>query len=139
MLSLTYLSSATDLMGEQELAEILATTRPRNEERGLTGMLLYADGNIIQVLEGPDRAVDETFAAISRDPRHRGILMMLREPIDERAFPDWSMGFRAVGREDVRRLPGYSEFLADPRLSAGLGDRAAPSYQLLEIFRDNLR
>lgn len=138
MLSLTYLSSATDLMDEQELMDLLATSRPRNEERGLTGMLLYCDGNVIQVLEGPDDVVDETFATISKDPRHRGILVMLRDEITERAFPDWSMGFRTVGRDDVRRLPGYSEFLADP-MSEGLGDRAARSYQLLQIFRDNLR
>lgn len=138
MLSLTYLSSATDLMDEQQLTELLAETRPRNEERGLTGMLLYSDGNIIQVLEGPDEAVETTFASISADPRHRGLLVMLRDQIAERAFPDWSMGFRAVSREEVRRLPGFSEFLADPA-STGLGEHAAPSYQLLEIFRDSLR
>jgi hypothetical protein len=139
MLSLTYLSSATHLLDERELAELLAQTRPRNEEQGLSGMLLYSDGNFIQVLEGPDDAVDETFARISADPRHHGILVMLREEITERAFPDWSMGFRALRREEVRELPGYSAFLADPSLSEGLTARPAASYQLLEIFRDNLR
>lgn len=139
MLSLTYLSSASTLLDETTLAAILSDVRPRNEARGLTGMLLYSDGNIIQVLEGPPDAVEETFAAIQDDPRHRGILVMLREEVTERAFPDWSMGFRSVRADEVRRLPGYTDFLRGSDLAEGLGDRAAPAYQLLEIFRDNLR
>jgi hypothetical protein len=139
MLSLTYLSSATDLLDEQQLVDLLVTIRPRNLELGLSGMLLYSDGNIIQVLEGPDDVVDATFASIQDDPRHRGVLVMLREQITERAFPDWSMGFRSLARDDVRRLPGYTEFLRAPRLSDGLGEHPAASYQLLEIFRDSLR
>jgi hypothetical protein len=71
---------------------MLATIRPKNETLCLTGMLLYSGGNIIQTLDGPDEAVDTTFASIVRDPRHRGVFTLLRERIDERAFPDWTMG-----------------------------------------------
>lgn len=138
MLSLTYLSSATELLDETRLAALLATIRPANEARGLTGMLLYSDGNIIQVLEGPDEAVEETFRAISADSRHHGIIEMLRDPITERAFPDWSMGFRHVGLDQVRELPGYTDFLADRSLSGGLGSEAEPAYRMLEIFRETL-
>lgn len=139
MLSLTYLSSASELLDEPALVQILAESRPRNHERGLTGMLLYSDGNIIQVLEGPDDAVEETFRTISADPRHHGILIALRDPITTRAFPDWSMGFRSVRREELRQLPGFSEFLAPDGRGSDLGDQAAPAYQLLEIFRDSMR
>lgn len=138
MLSLTYLSSATDLLDERQLADLLGEVRALNERRGLTGMLLYSDGNFIQVLEGPDDAVDEAFRAISADPRHHGLLVTLRDPIEERVFPDWSMGFRHVRDDEVRRLPGFSEFLSDPA-AAPPGQRAALSYQFLEIFRDSLR
>lgn len=139
MLSLTYLSSASELLDESALTALLSDIRPRNEARGLTGMLLYSDGNIIQVLEGPEDAVEATFAAIQGDERHGGIFVMLRDDIEERAFPDWSMGFRGVRAEEVRRLPGFTDFLRDSALAADLGDRAAPAYRLLEIFRDSLR
>lgn len=139
MLSLTYLSSATTLFDEQQLTDLLADSRPRNEERGLTGLLLYADGNFAQVLEGPDEAVERTFASISADRRHHGLIVALRDQVEQRAFPDWSMGFRAMAADDVRRLPGYSEFLTTWGRDRVFGDRAAASYQLLEIVRDGMR
>jgi hypothetical protein len=139
VLSLTYLSSATDLFDDERLAALMSDTRPRNEARGLTGMLLYSDGNFIQVLEGPDEAVEQTFRSISADPRHRGIIVALRDQVEARAFPDWSMAFRSVDPDDVRRLPGYSEFLTSWGRDRIFGDRAAAAYQMLEIFRDSLR
>lgn len=137
MLSLTYLSTATQELDAETLRQLLLDFRARNEELGLTGMLLYSGGNIIQTLEGPDETVESTFGAIARDLRHRNVMVTLREPIEERAFPDWSMGFREVDDQDVRDLPGFHEFLQDPRLSAGYGDRAEPAYTMLRVFREN--
>ena len=58
MLSLTYLSSAVDLWTGAELDELLRQAREHNEEAQITGLLLYAGGNFIQTLEGPDGAVE---------------------------------------------------------------------------------
>lgn len=138
MLSLTYVSSATQVLEQDDLVALLETFRPRNEERGLTGLLLYSGGNIIQTLEGPDDVVDATFAAIERDTRHTGVLRMLREPITERAFPDWSMGFRAIGGADLQGVAGYSDFLRRP-FGRDLGDSTPAAYRLLEVFRDSMR
>lgn len=138
MLSLTYVSSAAQVLEQDDLVELLAAIRPRNEERGLTGMLLYCGGNIIQTLEGPDDVVDATFAAIERDSRHTGVILMLREQISERAFGDWSMGFRAIGNADLQGVAGYSDFLRRP-FGRDLGDSTPAAYRLLEVFRDTMR
>lgn len=138
MLSLTYVSSAAELLDAAELETLLAAWRPRNQERGLTGMLLYSDGNVIQVLEGPAESVEATFATIEADPRHHGVIVLLREQVAERAFPDWSMGFRRIGRDDLAELPGHSDFLSQP-LGAGLGPDATSAHRLLEVFRDTTR
>lgn len=138
MLSLTYVSSATDLLEPAALAGLLARVRPRNEERGLTGLLLYSGGNIIQVLEGPEEEVEATYAEIERDPRHRGLLVLMREPVEERAFPDWSMGFRDLGDLDPATLEGYNDFLQQPA-AAGLAERGPAAYQLLKVFGESMR
>lgn len=138
MLSLTYVSSATDLLEPEQLADLLVQVRPRNEERDLTGLLLYSRGNIIQVLEGPADAVESTFAEIERDPRHRGLLVLLREPIEERAFPDWSMGFRDLGDLDPAAIEGYNDFLRAPA-AEGLAEQGPAAYQLLRTFGDSMR
>jgi hypothetical protein len=138
MLSLTYVSSATTLLDEPQLVDLLTAIRPRNEELGLSGMLLYRDGNIIQTLEGPAEAVQGTFAKITADSRHHGVMELLREEITERRFPDWSMGFRNVGDLDLQQLPGYSTFLSEPAAQA-FGGSTEPAYRMLRIFRDTMR
>jgi hypothetical protein len=138
MLSITYVSTADRLLSKSDLLGMLTSIRPRNEDLGLTGMLLYRGGNIIQTLEGPGEAVDTTYAKIEQDPRHKGVLLLLRDPVAERLFPDWSMGFHEVSTGDVAGVDGYTEFLRRPT-TASLGDRAAPAYRLLELFRENMR
>jgi hypothetical protein len=80
-------------MSDDELLEILRVSRRNNIERGITGLLLYRGGNFIQALEGPEDAIDELIDRIYEDPRHRGVQVLLREPKQQRYFPEWSMGF----------------------------------------------
>ena len=87
-----YVSSAHKLMGDEELLEFLRVARHKNEARNITGMLLYRDGNFLQVLEGPASAVDELIAKIKRDTRHHGVILMSRRGIEERQFSEWQDG-----------------------------------------------
>lgn len=137
MLSLTYLSSATHLMSPAQLVEMLEAIRPRNVERGLTGLLLYSGGNIIQTLEGPDETVLATYDAIRVDRRHSGILEVLRDPIDERAFPDWSMGFTDLSGVDVAELDGFNDYLQLPTDRPGVGERQVET--MLRVFKQHNR
>ncbi|GAB6983548.1 BLUF domain-containing protein [Nocardioides pyridinolyticus] len=138
MLSLTYVSSASQVLDVPDLVDLLDAIRPRNQERGLTGMLLHSGGNIIQTLEGPEEVVETTFAGIERDTRHHGVLVLLRDQIEERAFPDWSMDFREVGTADLQGVAGYSDFMRRP-FGSGLGDSTPTAYRMLELFRENMR
>jgi hypothetical protein len=74
-------------------------------------VLLYADGNFIQTFEGPDDVVESTFARIALDQWHRGLLVALREQIDERGYADWSMGFRSLSAEETESLPGFNDYM----------------------------
>lgn len=103
-----YISSATYPFTDDDLKALLAVARRKNEPLGLTGLLLYANGTFMQLLEGPASAVDACMAKIGRDPRHTGINMLVRTEVEEREFAEWSMGFHRVGPEDCERLPGYA-------------------------------
>ncbi|GAA5143996.1 hypothetical protein GCM10023340_10730 [Nocardioides marinquilinus] len=100
--SLTYVSSATALLTGGELLAMLEAVRPRNAELELSGMLLYSGGNIMQVIEGPAPAVERTFAQIARDGRHHDVTVLVDETVGERAFPEWSMGFRDLASREHR-------------------------------------
>ncbi|GAA2743285.1 hypothetical protein GCM10009868_16430 [Terrabacter aerolatus] len=135
MLSLTYFSTATTPLDADDLRELLERTRSRNASVGLTGLLLYADGSFVQTLEGPDDVVEETFARISRDTRHRSVSVALHEQVDERHFPDWSMGFRELSDEQTRSVPGFNDYLDGrnaPRTPGG--NRAEAFHRAFRTF-----
>jgi hypothetical protein len=54
---LVYQSFATALMSEKELEVVLTQSRSWNTDHNLTGMLLYSNGDIMQVLEGTQEEV----------------------------------------------------------------------------------
>ncbi len=109
---LVYTSTATLPFPEPELRQLLARWRATNVRLGLTGVLLYSEGNIMQVLEGEQEQVQALFSRIAADVRHRGVTRLADGPVPERAFADWSMRFRAVESSDfqqhVERLSGAS-------------------------------
>ena len=57
LVSLIYVSSGVRVLTDAEIFEILTQSRRNNERCGITGLLLYRDGNLMQVLEGPGAAV----------------------------------------------------------------------------------
>jgi len=59
LVSLVYVSSSVRELDDSEILNILRTSQRNNERRNITGMLLYKDGNFLQVLEGTDRSVTE--------------------------------------------------------------------------------
>ena len=98
--TIVYASSATSLPSVEQLNALLAASRESNRRASLTGMLLYNDGNFMQCLEGPEEAVKATYARIASDPGHKGVITLLDEPIAQRSFADWQMGFlRPTGEE----------------------------------------
>lgn len=114
MFYLVYASSAARPFSEPDLSDLLATSRENNRRADITGMLLYKDGNFMQVLEGEEGAVRELYGKIGTDPRHKGEIILLQGVADGRQFPDWSMGFRDLDSPEARATPGYSEFLNVP-------------------------
>ena len=104
---LVYISSAAVRLTKPELENLVWKASVRNRELDITGLLLHHEGCIIQVIEGPTQAVDTLMAKIERDPRHRGILVLLREPMTEREFDDRGMDCvdsSELNTEDRERL-----------------------------------
>ena len=139
MISLTYLSTATIPYSPDDLSELLRLSRERNHAAGLTGMLLYAGGHFIQTLEGPAEDVDETFTRIRRNTRHRNLYVALREEVEARVFPDWSMGFESISVDDAGELPGFNDYLDGSPVSKENGKKLGRAGIFHRVFRDNMR
>lgn len=139
LIHLIYLSTAREAFESAELDRILDTAARRNAPENVTGMLLYAQGSFLQVLEGEALAVDETFARVQRDPRHSGVYVIERAPVAERSFPTWTMGFRRLGAEDAARHPAYAPFFEKGFDVASLGAKPGLALELLLSFCATLR
>ncbi len=84
-------------MEEGELNALLEAARRNNERDGITGKLVYSEGNFLEVLEGDSEVVYEAFRRILMDTRHGGILVLSEREIEEREFGEWSMGWDKGG------------------------------------------
>lgn len=104
---LVYHSYATVPFGDLQLTKLLTQSRAFNAAHGLTGVLLYSRGNIVQLLEGSEANVRAVFARIAQDPRHTSIIKLADGPATHRLFTQWSMGFRTINSTDFRHLTGY--------------------------------
>lgn len=115
---LGYVSTQARAMSSEELVELLHYARNNNEAHGVTGILLHRDRSFFQVLEGREADVRAIYERVAADPRHERLETLFEEPLAEREFADWRMGFLELDGVDVTQLEGVSDFLSgepDPR------------------------
>lgn len=86
MYELFYTSVAQRELNDRDLSELLSQSRKNNLEFGITGMLLYANREFVQLLEGEEHSVKSVFDIIRQDPRHTAVEVLHEGPIDARAF-----------------------------------------------------
>ncbi len=108
---LAYVSDAVQHMEQEELDQLLEQARNHNHEHAISGMLLYAEGAFIQVLEGEREPVRALYHHICADSRHTHAQVLHEGPINKRSFPDWKMGFRRLDAKAIQRRPGFTNLL----------------------------
>ena len=130
MHAIAYVSAASWNLLDEQIERIVSESRRLNAINGITGVLVYCDANFMQYIEGDEAAVMETFARIRASASHRQISELMSQPILEREFADWALGF-------VR--PGSEEFvdLAAARWNGSA--RTGPGLSLMRTFWANCR
>lgn len=93
---IVYVSSGTREYSFEEVEKIDDAGRSNNAQSDLTGVLLYYDGNFMQLLEGPAGSVVDTYKRIVSDTRHTGILQLQDSMVEERSVPDYHMDFSSI-------------------------------------------
>lgn len=93
---LIYVSSASKLFMPEELDLLMSKSRFKNAHFGVTGCLIYHQGNILQYLEGSKASIDFIYGSIVMDSRHSGIQRLCYGPVDQRSFSDWTMALKYI-------------------------------------------
>lgn len=113
MVRLIYVSRMTEECDILAIQRILEVARKRNQAEDITGVLCYDPAFFLQCLEGPRIAVNELYADIQQDGRHRDVVLLEYCDVEQRLFADWSMAFlktQDVSREVLEKYTGGRKF-----------------------------
>ncbi|GGL01485.1 AcrR family transcriptional regulator [Curtobacterium luteum] len=130
--SLVFTTARTGRLDQAGLLRLLAVERARNADLGITGVLALDDVNVFGIVEGPAEVVRDRVREVAADPANVDVQVVLDDPIEHRAFADWSMAFR-TDDPAILALPGFVD-LFDPERVPGPGSTATRSGALLEWF-----
>ena len=87
-----YVSEKTDTSSDS-LTDIYDISQKNNLESGISGCLLIGSNSYLQLLEGPDSAVENLYSKIKMDSRHKKVKKLFEQHIEEKLFSSWSMKF----------------------------------------------
>ena len=93
MFCLIYRSVARPSFKQSEIQKMLKKARLYNDQLGITGCLLYYEGEFIQYLEGNQIKVLELFDKIKSDKRHSDVELISFAERDAREFNNWEMAY----------------------------------------------
>ena len=87
-----YVSEKTDT-SSNSLTNIYDISQKNNLQSGISGCLLIGSNSYLQLLEGPDSAVEKLYSKIKMDSRHKKVKKLFEQHIEEKSFSSWSMKF----------------------------------------------
>ena len=73
------------------LSAILVASRANNRKHDISGALICRSDIFLQLLEGPEQQVKNTYNAIQNDDRHVNVYNLINRPVEKRLFPAWAM------------------------------------------------
>lgn len=131
---LIYISSGYTKFAMDELRAIIDVSVKNNAAVDVTGMLLYLDGNFLQLLEGKPDDVEAVYDRILRDSRHSGAMVLSRADVAERLFPDWAMGLKNIDPEKDTDIADLFELDRDTILAKLGGAEGALAKKMVDTF-----
>ncbi|GAB7086850.1 BLUF domain-containing protein [Marinifilum fragile] len=134
LIHIVYVSFSKNQLSELELDELLSEIRPKNLKQGVTGLLLYNDEIFIQVIEGKSDTIHDLYDRLQKDKRHTNIVKILEERIDQRSFPNWSMGYQKLSKEESKVLPGFTDLMTTNDIRESLKQSSQAIVDLIVKF-----
>lgn len=74
-----------------EIKKIVSDLSVRNLQKGLTGVLIYFEGEFYQILEGEKETLIGLMDVITNDPRHGNAHIIWEGEIKERGYKNWGL------------------------------------------------
>ena len=125
LVRLLYASHSAKPVTPDVIESILEQSRKHNPRLGITGILCQSGNTFLQVLEGGRTAVNLLYNDIVRDTRHKNVVVLHYEEVEQRKFAGWTMGQVNLAKVNPSTLLKYSETtVLDPYAMPGRASMA---------------
>jgi len=130
-----YVSTRAEGISDHEVVDgIVLPSGIKNRRLNITGCLWFSPRRFLQILEGPRKAVEDVYAAILRDQRHRDITTVSSSPITNRSFSRW--GMRALQNDKEESIQAIiEEYAPGTQVERNVAQAASDQRSLLEQIR----
>ena len=81
-----YVSTANKELSKSDISLLFKTVRQKNDILGVTGILMFSEGNFFQIMEGEHHTINDIFKNIKVDPRHYNVIKILQKPTGNQFF-----------------------------------------------------
>ncbi|RZS91995.1 BLUF domain-containing protein [Aquimarina brevivitae] len=105
-----YVSTVNPFLTQKELQQLFSFVTNTNKKLGITGVLIHAEGNFFQIIEGETTTIHSLFERIQQDTRHYDIITILNKPIYNSSFDDYECSFTVIStKKDREKLDSFLE------------------------------
>jgi len=108
LVRLVYASRACAAIGHEAMEGILSSSRRHNPINGITGVLCHSGEIFVQALEGGRDQVNQLYARLLKDSRHKDIVLLCYEEVAARRYSSWTMGKVSLDKVNRSLLLKYS-------------------------------
>ena len=108
MKQIIYTSVRNELFSVHEIIEMLKMAQEDNKSNGISGILIYSNNQFLQVFEGMNSTVDHLKRKILSDKRHKNIIIISENKINELEYTYWDMAF--CDEKSIHKFMGEEVF-----------------------------
>lgn len=73
--------------------DMLFAAKKFNAQNTITGIILFANGQFLQLIEGEESKIKSLYKRISNDTRHHKVNLLFNQKTERRLFKDWYMSY----------------------------------------------
>ncbi|MDB5012516.1 MAG: hypothetical protein JWQ25_718 [Daejeonella sp.] len=107
--AIIFVSSATENFSSDELLQLLEPMRENRQLNNLSGLVVYAYGNTLSLIEGDKEDVEKEYKLLKSYPAHHDIIKLYDKPIAQRYFENYSLAFKSIGIASLKSIDDFTE------------------------------
>jgi len=115
--TICYVSSSYNDLKSNDLNKLFNATIRNNTRSKISGILIYKNGNFLQILEGEADKVDNLYQKICLDTRHHGAILIIETKLCDRIFDSYDKEFPIINnKKQMSKLKHYLNWLKEAEL-----------------------